>query len=192
MVDNIDFLDYKQHIERVIYDGQIILMNTLKDHSMKPAVVIDIDETILSNYQYILDNGSLDDLKHFCAWQSLGLCLPIEPVVDFYHWLINHKFHVFFVTARNFDLKVATYENLAKIGVTNWTDIFFRDEKIWPSTKLYKASKRRDIFSNGYQILLNIGDQPTDFEGGFSEHHLQIPNPFYLESKLPWKKQPIY
>ncbi|MAH60740.1 MAG: hypothetical protein CMF42_00340 [Legionellales bacterium] len=192
MLENINYSEYKQDIKRVIYDGQIILMNTRRDDSLKPAVVIDIDETILSNYQYILDHDSLDDLNHFCSWQSLGLCKPIEPVVDFYHWLINHNFNVFFVTARNYDLKVATYENLAKIGVTNWTGIYFRDEKKWPSTKLYKASQRREIFSNGYQILLNIGDQPTDFEGGFAEHHLQIPNPFYLESKLPWKKQPIH
>ena len=47
---------------------------------------------------------------------------------------------------------------------------------------------RKNIVNNNYDIILNVGDQPTDFEGGYWKRALKVPNPFYIESKLPWQK----
>ena len=37
----------------------------------------------------------------------------------------------------------------------------------------------RQIEQQGYTIIANIGDQPSDLDGGFSEQTYLLPNPFY-------------
>jgi acid phosphatase len=43
----------------------------------------------------------------------------------------------------------------------------------------FKAPQRARIEGQGYTIIANIGDQPSDLDGGFSERTYLLPNPFY-------------
>ncbi len=43
----------------------------------------------------------------------------------------------------------------------------------------FKAPQRQAIESEGYTIIANMGDQPSDLDGGFSERTFLLPNPFY-------------
>jgi acid phosphatase len=43
----------------------------------------------------------------------------------------------------------------------------------------FKAPQRGDIEEQGYTIIANVGDQPSDLEGGFAERIYLLPNPFY-------------
>ena len=43
----------------------------------------------------------------------------------------------------------------------------------------FKAPQRQAIEREGYTIIANVGDQPSDLEGGFSERTFPLPNPFY-------------
>jgi acid phosphatase len=45
--------------------------------------------------------------------------------------------------------------------------------------RLDSAPQRRQIEQQGYTIIANIGDQPSDLDGGFSEQTYLLPNPFY-------------
>ncbi len=180
---------YELDIKAVVENAMDLIRKELSLSNFKSAVVIDIDETILSNYPYILKYGSLSDLRHFSNWQKLSLCEPIKPVVEFYQWLVSNSVNVFFVTARPTDLQTATLFNLEKYGINKWEQVFFRDNLSWPIPKLFKKATRQGIISSGFDIIVNIGDQPTDLEGGFAQNHLKIPNPFYLESNLPWKQK---
>jgi hypothetical protein len=47
------------------------------------------------------------------------------------------------------------------------------------STIEYKTNCRKDIESKGYKIILNIGDQYSDLEGGYSQAVFKLPNPMY-------------
>ncbi len=187
---NLNDSQYKKYtldFEAVVKTAKDIVLSTKTN--LSPAVVIDIDETMLSNLTYITKNRDLNDLQEFCNWQKLALCQPIPSMVEFYNWLQSLNIDVFFVTARSTDLKVATLKNLANIGITSWSNVYFRDASLWPVPKLFKAFTRSEIYKDGFEIILNIGDQPTDFEGGFAANHLKVPNPFYLESELSWKEQ---
>ncbi|MAJ81995.1 MAG: hypothetical protein CMF41_03670 [Legionellales bacterium] len=186
-IDAMEYAKYHLEFSSVLDKAKKIVLDTKIDTT--PAVVIDIDETILSNQSYILSDNDLNDLEKFCNWQKLGICQPIQSMVEFYNWLCLKNISIFFITARSTDLEVATLKNLANIGVVSWTDIYFRDASKWPIPKLFKAFSRSEIYKNGFEIILNIGDQPTDFEGGFALNHLKVPNPFYLESELSWKEQ---
>ena len=43
----------------------------------------------------------------------------------------------------------------------------------------FKAPQRGQIEQRGYTIIANIGDQPSDLDGGFAEQTYLLPNPFY-------------
>jgi predicted secreted acid phosphatase len=44
---------------------------------------------------------------------------------------------------------------------------------------MFKATKRSEIVEQGYTIVLNMGDQLSDLEGGYAERTFKLPNPFY-------------
>ncbi len=47
------------------------------------------------------------------------------------------------------------------------------------STADFKAPERGKIAAQGYTIIANVGDQPSDLAGGFAERGFLVPNPFY-------------
>ena len=46
-----------------------------------------------------------------------------------------------------------------------------------PPTSRRRNGRRSS--SEGYTIVANIGDQPSDLDGGFAERTFLLPNPFY-------------
>jgi predicted secreted acid phosphatase len=44
----------------------------------------------------------------------------------------------------------------------------------------YKANTRKHIESLGYDIVLNVGDQWSDLQGGHADYTLKLPNPTYF------------
>lgn len=49
-----------------------------------------------------------------------------------------------------------------------------------PSAVDFKAAERRKLVEQGYTIIVNMGDQMSDLEGGFAERTYKLPNPFYF------------
>ena len=43
----------------------------------------------------------------------------------------------------------------------------------------FKAPQRALIEHQAYTVIANIGDQPSDLDGGFAERTFLLPNPFY-------------
>jgi acid phosphatase len=43
----------------------------------------------------------------------------------------------------------------------------------------FKAPQRAEIEGEGYTIIANIGDQPSDLAGGHAEQTFLLPDPFY-------------
>jgi hypothetical protein len=43
----------------------------------------------------------------------------------------------------------------------------------------FKAPQRAAIEGQGYTIIANIGDQPSDLAGGHAEQTFLLPDPFY-------------
>ena len=47
------------------------------------------------------------------------------------------------------------------------------------NTVQYKSGTRAHIASMGSNIVLNLGDQFSDLEGGYAERPVKLPNPMY-------------
>jgi predicted secreted acid phosphatase len=170
----------------------------------RPAIVLDIDETSLSNWPRIyqddyayIPNGPCTFGKDPCgdlAWQQSGLARAIEPTLEFYKLArcIDQPasckpIDVFFVTGRrqaelNGEMASAwTLRNLdsAGYGTVSPGHLYLRDANMAGGIADYKSSARADIESKGYTIIANIGDQESDLAKGHSEMRFKVPNPFY-------------
>ncbi|NIE79058.1 HAD family acid phosphatase [Asaia sp. As-1742] len=160
-------------------------------HVSKPAIVLDIDETSLSNWPEIQANhfayfrdGQCDVLpKGPCgvmAWEMSAKAQAFPSTLALYRMAQQHGVSVFFVTGRSENERADTARNLETAGYTGWSGLVLRPEgSHTPSASDYKAAARREIEQKGFQIIANIGDQPSDLAGGHAERGFLLPNPFY-------------
>ena len=162
----------------------------------KPAVVLDIDQTSLSNWRNLDINDfgfiksgscSLQD-KHACgfdAWIKRAQATKIAPTLDFYNTVRAKQIAVFFVTGRRDLQRRTTIRNLKREGFKDWAGLITRpDTDHEKSIVPFKSGQRAKIQSDGknwdYTIIANIGDQATDLDGGHAECTFKLPNPFYF------------
>lgn len=157
----------------------------------RPALVLDIDETALSNWAIIKrdDFGrpiaggcdlALDAPCGWAAWDQLGRDPPIAPVLTVFEAALAAKVSVFFITGRPEAQRAATARNLAAAGYGGYGALYMVPVgKTFASAADFKAPVRADIERDGFAIIANIGDQPSDLLGGHSERNFLLPDPFY-------------
>jgi acid phosphatase len=174
---------YQNEIDQVAGEGESYLEKRLAHTTQqtgKPAIVLDIDDTALSDYDFFqsIDFGYRTDL--FNAWVSQERGLPIPAVLRLFNFAVQNKVAVFFVTGRPESQRQATVENLEKAGYHGWTNLVMKPDNFHPqSISEFKSPARHTITANGYTIVINLGDQISDLEGERAELSLKLPNPFY-------------
>ncbi len=170
----------------------------------KPAIVLDIDETSLSNWEAMYHNrfayfadGPCDlSAATSCGereWELSARANALGPTLDLFRFARTltgkggEKLAVFFVTGRYEDpsLRIATLWNLRKEGYDGWEKLFMRPPSSRGETvSAYKTRSRTAIEAERYTILANIGDQLSDLVGDqFGDHAercFKLPNPFYF------------
>jgi acid phosphatase len=147
----------------------------------KLALVLDIDETSLSNW----DEEKQDDFgyiaKDWNEWVEQKKAPAIQGTLRLYNDALKHGVAVFFITGRGIAQKAATAENLKTAGYHDWSGLALRGTH--PSTQTtteYKSAERKKIVDAGYRIILNVGDQISDLNGpAQAELSVKLPNPFY-------------
>ena len=147
-----------------------------------PAIVLDIDETALSNiqFEYRYSFGYSPSLWN--EWVKEAAATAIKPTLELARWAAQRHVAIFFITGRSQisrDLAAdPTVINLKKAGYPKWTRIYFKNSRTI-STSAFKTSARKEIESEGYTIVANIGDQYSDLVGGFAEGKFKLPDPMY-------------
>ena len=157
----------------------------------RPALVLDIDETSLSNWPNIEANnfgfipgGACDRLPNgpcgFKEWILRATAPAIKPALDLFNAAKAKGVAVFFITGRRDKERQATLWNLDRAGYEGWAKLITRpDDDARPSIELFKTEERRKIAASGYTIIADVGDQQSDL-GGFAECTFKVPNPFYF------------
>lgn len=159
----------------------------------KPALVLDIDETSLSNWRMIIQNdfgyiagGSCDLTPNTpCgarAWELNAAGEVIRPTLELFNAAKAKNVAVFFITGRRDDPveRAATVENLSMAGYSGWSELVMKQPSDKSAAEIYKSVVRARITSQGYTIIANMGDQEGDLAGGHSEKVFKLPNPFYF------------
>ena len=146
----------------------------------KLALVLDIDETTLSNYDGIIKRKFCDNPREINRDIRTAQAPAIAPMLALYRDAKQHEVAIFFVTGRRPDLKNPTEKNLVKAGYTSWRGIYFRPKEDNNQSVIpYKTQVRAHITNQGYTIIASIGDQSSDLTGGYAEKTFKLPNPYY-------------
>ena len=130
----------------------------------KPAIILDIDETVLDNspFQARTIVKGLSYPNGWVDWANEGQATAVAGVSDFLEFANKKGVKIFYVTNRIHILEKATKENLIRLGLPFDNDIdvlLMKEENGWTSDK----TSRRELIAKDYRILLMVGDQLTDF-----------------------------
>lgn len=146
----------------------------------KLAIVLDIDETILSNLEQLDGSDYCYDKAAWNTWVETGVPKPIHGAERLYGWAREHEVAVVFLTGRKEPQRAATERALRGAGFAEWTELLLRDtSENELGAAEFKAGRRAKLEEQGYTIALTVGDQASDLDGGHSEKILLMPNPFY-------------
>ncbi len=147
----------------------------------KPAIVLDIDETALSNWEIEqkLDFGYYKPM--YDEWEKSGTATAIKPVLELYKYARSKGVAVFFITGRRESSRESTEKNLKAVGYTEFEAVVMKPVDLTvKSAAEFKAPARLKIVDDGWRIMVNIGDQQSDLDGGYAEKTFKLPNPMYF------------
>jgi predicted secreted acid phosphatase len=162
------------------------------DKVKKPALVLDIDETSVTNWPNLLADdfgfvvdGSCDLLPGgpcgFNQWVLKSSAKAIEPARKLFDTAKAKGVAVIFITGRPDKQRDATILNLDHAGFEGWTELRTRrDRDDLPTVQAFKTAERTKVEAEGYIIIANVGDQVSDIEGEHSGCRFKVPNPFYF------------
>jgi acid phosphatase len=146
------------------------------------ALVLDIDETSLSNYCEMKreDYGFLAAM--FNAWEvSSEADMALAGTLRLFNRARAAGLEVFFITGRAGEQRAATAKNLDAAGYKGWKGLSLREgpQKTMPTVE-FKSEERKKIVDAGYRIVMSVGDQWSDLNGEpRAEISVKLPNPFY-------------
>lgn len=178
--------EYKKDQSKVIDQAMLYLKNRLASEKKSPsqkelAIVLDIDETSLSNYPNMLLMDFGGTYHQIVEAEGEGVDPVIQPTLELYRYAKANKIAVFFITGRTEKYRDGTIRNLNNTGFKDWDGLFFKPENYREKTVvIYKANMRKEIELQGYDIILNIGDQESDLAGHHADKTFKLPNPYYF------------
>ncbi len=131
-----------------------------------PAVILDVDETIMDNSGYQAWNvtaGTSFSPKTWTQFVDSQTSTAIPGAVDFTKYAESKGVKVFYVTNRSAEEKPSTAKNLAALGFPMGgnvdTVLASREKPDWGSQK----GTRRAFIAKDYRVLLLLGDNFGDF-----------------------------
>lgn len=176
--------EYERAVNAVVQEAKQYLKTRVTQPYIAgkmPAIILDIDETSLSNYNDMkrLDFGGT--IQQVRLEEDKGTDPAIRPTLSLYQFAKDHHLAIIFLTGRYEYERESTEKNLRDMGYTHWDKLIFRYGKYASTTaSVYKTAMRKKLTENGYQIVLNMGDQFSDVNGGFAEKTFKLPNPYYF------------
>ncbi len=133
-------------------------------HNKPPAIILDVDQTVLDNSAYqarlIKNNTSYPD--GWVSWAKEEKAEFLPGALEFLQFALSEGVEIFFVTNRVKEIEEATIRNYQKLGLNlpNKNDfILSRGENNWGSNK----SSRRELLARDYRIVMMFGDNLGDF-----------------------------
>lgn len=136
---------------------------------LKPAVVLDIDETVLDNSPYqarLIKSGGEYNEADWAAWCNEQRARALPGVVEFTQFAAKHGIAVIYISNRAKDLDQVTLANLRKAGLpVAGPESFLGLGTFVEDCEQIGTEKgcRRQLISHKYRVLMQFGDQIGDF-----------------------------
>ncbi|MBD9370726.1 5'-nucleotidase, lipoprotein e(P4) family [Xanthomonas sp. XNM01] len=136
---------------------------------LKPAVILDIDETVLDNSPYqarLVRDGLEYDEVTWDQWVAEKKARPVPGVLDFARAATAKGVTLLYISNRAVHLKEATLANLREAGLPVADDsVFLGLGTVVPGCEQHGSEKdcRRKLAGQQYRVLMQFGDQLGDF-----------------------------
>ena len=158
------FRSAKQALDNALADPSWSALPGQDIQGKKPAIIVDVDETVLDNTAYearmILDGTKYPE--GWVGWGKEAAATEVHGAKNFLNYAASKGVTIFYVTNRVVELKEATKKNLTKLGIPLnqiKETVLMRGENNWDSDK----GPRRALVGNEYRVLLMAGDNLGDF-----------------------------
>ena len=152
-----------------------------KPESCDATVVFDIDETLLSNYDYYKSTGFTFTQDGWNAFTESCGTTAIGPTRDLYRKLVRGGVAGVRLTRRWGAERAATAECQRKRGIKDWHELILRTQaEATLSADVYKSQHRADLQAEGHRIVASIGDQVSDMSKGRLKAGFLLPNLMYF------------
>jgi acid phosphatase len=179
-------LEHDLIYQQIYRDAQDHLLAALKDKrwdalakgdrlaplpGLKPAVVLDIDETVLDNSPYqarLIARGGEYDEADWADWCRQAAARALPGAVAFTQFAARHGVAVIYLSNRARALDQVTLDNLRRVGLP----VAGPDALLGLGTPVEGCTQvggdkscRRQQVSRNYRVLMQFGDQLGDFVG---------------------------
>jgi len=158
---------------------------------LPPAVVLDVDETLLDNSLYqvwMLKNGKTFSGETWSKFVGSQTSTAIPGAVEFAKYAESKGVKVFYITNRDAKDEEATRANMEKLGfpMGGNVDTFLmqRERPDWGGPK----GTRRAFVAKDYRILLSIGDNFGDFDDRYRSSEAERQQAFE-ENAARWGRE---
>jgi 5'-nucleotidase (lipoprotein e(P4) family) len=167
---------------------------------LPPAVIVDVDETILDNSPYaarLIERDEAFTEESWAVWVEEAKAHPVPGALEFVRTARELGVEVFYVTNRLANLEEATRRNLDAMdfppGEAEDAYLLLEEREEWGPDK----TSRRAWVAERYRVLLLAGDDLNDFlparglsvetraelterhEGRWGKHWIVFANPTY-------------
>ena len=156
----------QRNIDKALADKSWTALLNQKNgyQSLQPAVILDIDETVLDNSEHqvrSIKNGTNYPVgwKEWVSEESAG---ALPGVKEYLSYADSKGVKIFYVTNRTHDLEEYTRNNIKALGLPLDNDrdvLLMKNEKSWASDK----TSRRDLIKKDFRVIQIFGDQLDDF-----------------------------
>jgi 5'-nucleotidase (lipoprotein e(P4) family) len=151
------------------WDALVPTDRVVRARGLPPAVILDIDETVLDNSPYqarlVRARGQFDQIS-WDTWVREARAHALPGVVAFTRYAAARGVKVIFVSNRDTALDEATLDNLRRVGVpAPGPEVLLGLNTTVPDCRKAGSDKgcRRQWVSRHYRVLMQFGDQLGDF-----------------------------
>lgn len=153
-------------LEDSFWTASVEQLNSNDINSLPPAVILDIDETVLDNSPFqarMIKQGKSYNSEDWNAWCNEANAEPVPGSLTFTQEAAKQGVTVFYISNRDHSVEEATRKNLIELGfpVSDTLDtILLNGEKDdWNSSKI----TRRALIEQNYRVIMLFGDDLNDF-----------------------------
>jgi 5'-nucleotidase (lipoprotein e(P4) family) len=137
------------------------------DPSMKPAIILDVDETIFNGYEYqarqVIENTTYND-DTFTEFIAESNDPAVDGAKEFLDYAASRGVRIFYVTNRNVAMRQATIDNLRGAGLpldADTSNLLAKGDR--PEWSGSDKSPRRRFVAQTHRVILLVGDDFNDF-----------------------------
>lgn len=158
--------------------------NLMEVDSLPPAVIVDVDETVLDNSPYELENilaGRNYTPETWKAWTAREEAKALPGALEFLRYAASRGCSVYYITNRDADEKGSTIANLDRLGFPMADSMHVM---VMQGTS--DKTARRKAVQQAHRVVLLVGDQLTDYSQVLKDREagLGLPTLYAMSGEL--------